>query len=765
MSENQPNEENKVVFKPSDNVKKIDRKAWQLGHVPLRKVKKWSKIGIVWMLVWFSLFLFFMILLVFVFFYYLTNNPNAGKRIWLWPEAIKSFATVFAFLLFGTLFFVFLFLLILYIYRYTTSIVRFDKVKNAVLGLILLFLWTWNILAWVHIFQRIADIAEDLNPYGNNLLINYIDLKNWPTQLRSINAPLIAPLKVSFWFNYNKYMREIRPLINNWNIIEDSFTIKCGNWQELTFNWQDIMQTKQFAGQHCLFLNKWDYKVTISLKYYSKNSDETGDTKIWDNAINIKSQIDITTKTSLSDDKMYLIGGTIWSLLKFETKNIPNDLWLKDYKVQFDYNWDGGYDETIEWVWKYTYNDAELYNIFYKFPTIPLEYKFQIRIEPPNNPICSINYYKDENDEFTYYFSPNKTKTFSPHGNITKYTFVVKNLTEQNKLVTKSKDRIFKHRFDAWSDYSVTLEVIDSKTNQWSCTLDPIIYSDKQRYDFNVIAALKRDDWYEEVEYSGNNILLTRIPEVLKLDVKNIRPKGKNIKIWFDLDNDWAVDEYRWSTEIKIRDIKERKIQIFVEDLFWNKNSKTLTISINENPLIAKIEAKPLKWPIKLTVNFDASISTLNAEWDEIVIFDWDFGDGTTFDQTREWVVEHSYPVPWIYYTTVTVTSFKWHIDTTRVKVIAQKAIRQFKIIFDSHPSWFAFVNDKIEMWLIADWPISGIHWYFWDGQKLTCDGRECVQTSHIYTEPWTYKITTKVFFEDNSPPSTKIKKIKIEKD
>jgi hypothetical protein len=158
----------------------------------------------------------------------------------------------------------------------------------------------------------------------------------------------------------------------------------------------------------------------------------------------------------------------------------------------------------------------------------------------------------------------------------------------------------------------------------------------------------------------------------------------------------------------------------------------------------------------------------LYDEDDEIVFFDWNFGDGEIKRKVSQGKVTHTYSFDaendkGEFYPTVTVYTRKNIQDTYRLPepIVVKRKQREIDIFMDSHPQQQSKVGETVRMSVRTDGLIDSIKRDFGNFKTISCDSRECSETSIIYDEPGIYEIRVEVGFEDNIP-SVKTLKVRV---
>ena len=86
-----------------------------------------------------------------------------------------------------------------------------------------------------------------------------------------------------------------------------------------------------------------------------------------------------------------MIAGKAPSKVMFDASEIFKDLGISDYKIIRDFDGDGTPDKQNNVTTTFIYNQAKLYNIYVRFPTLNnYIYTFPLRVEQSQVPVCEI---------------------------------------------------------------------------------------------------------------------------------------------------------------------------------------------------------------------------------------------------------------------------------------------------------------------------------------------------------------------------------------
>ena len=737
MSEKRVNQ--RVVRKVRQDSKVIQNK----------KVKQWTKVWWKWMLIWMWIFVFVLIFLIFAFFFYLTSNPSAAKWLGIWPSTIKSITSVFAWLVFWSLFVVFLIMWLSYLYKLSTK--TENRTKNIVWTVVVFILWITNILLWWIVYSRIMKIKTDDYINTTDVLIakvNYLthDLKEEYIPLYNNTFPLIAPIKINFDLNVWLYKNRERIEIvkKNWAIQEQKFVLDCWNGQILEFYPNNSFKFP--LNKYCLYLKKspkWKpYKIKFKL-IYNTNTEKNKVYQFADKEIYVDTNITFKTKTFLNDSKNELIVWERWDEIQMDISKLPEDLSLESNSIWVKFEKNGNF-QNYEWFVKYIYHDDGLHNIVIRIPWVEQApyYYFPVRVRASTKPICNIEVTDRWNNVYDF-----KIKWEKADAEIAKYLYKLVNLTEWNTVKTWKSNR-YKTTLKNWYVYQMEAIVVDSKKKKWKCKSELIDLTNRINYKFDILVNWKRID--------KNKIEVSKLPMNYKLEIKNIKNSKNNsidnLDIWFDLDWDFEIDE-KWNEySFKKEDKKEKTINLIVKDSYWNQTIKSIIFEVKLKPIIWGLKLSKEEWEVPLTVEFDASASEVTNEDDKIVYFNWDFWDGKLNENTRQWIVTHTYKKFGKYIAKVNIITKKWKQITLERQIDVYKPINSARILFPNNLWWQWVVQEPLKILLNTSGSIKDINWKFGDWEVLSCEGRECTSVSHIYKKTWRYKVSAKISYTDGSP-------------
>jgi len=176
-----------------------------------------------------------------------------------------------------------------------------------------------------------------------------------------------------------------------------------------------------------------------------------------------------------------------------------------------------------------------------------------------------------------------------------------------------------------------------------------------------------------------------------------------------------------------------------------NSSADELTVIVNEAP--EAVFASVNSAPVNSIVKFDASNS--NGKSDNIVSYEWDYGDGNTGTGKT---ADHTYGKSGLYFVTLKVT--------TDSKSNCNSSSFMNSILINEAPEAFIESDSKIKLNSPAifsalksndkDGAIINYKWNFGDGS--TAEG---VYAEHTYSKPGKYNVSLKVTDNSNLPNNT----------
>ena len=773
------------------------------------EVKKWAKnnfsfkklaIGC-WVVLFLILVGFFVTLTS------LIRNPYALQWIWIDALTAKSILQVFTALLFGSIVLLMIWVIVWNIYRLITV-----KNQSKIRYLLWLLWWIfWTIVFWVLMwvtFMWIGRIVTEevvidipmVQPYlVGKVLTEWKDEFNFPYDVNKIlgkDYPLVAPSEFAFKIRaleVLKYQRE-----NLWaNTTLQSLTLICGNPQdqrlELSWNVDQLQDTDMMAFKwRCLYGQKWKYKYSLEMIYKDNIRNEImKNTVTFGAALDFKSEVLIystLTNSSSSNNKtsrVYPTKNVKWEFLLWkapakvtvDTTQVFRDFGLGQYNVIWDMDWDLKTDRENQVVFDYSYRVPQVYYPSVKFSDLgdwDFIYSFPVRVEQNELPICWIEL---TGYQWTTVYQIS-TQFLNPADStkISSYQYTIKNAwTKKAYQVLKNSSQEVNYTFPEQWAYSVVLDYVTVDKKQWRCESD-VIQMKKEAFDVQyAILALNNDTWkFKELCNSKSTtygwcrqITLDTVPQSYQIQIKSVTPNSNTLKkvvtlddkpllnendtYTFDIPNEWVYNlKIEVSDDGRLIDKKiiDIKFTAKKQDIVW----KVVITTDDRNP---NDRVPVSEWFEPLSVIIDASKTEVNVEWDEIIYFTWDFGDGEVKRNQQNWVVAHTYNYDyarenWIFQPIVSIRTRNW-IEKTIYwpKLNVKKWLISVDITSTSHPSRQAQVWKDVTFAAEFDWLPERMTWDFGDWtDPITCKWRTCTEISHAFEETWLFSVKLSLEFD-----------------
>lgn len=115
----------------------------------------------------------------------------------------------------------------------------------------------------------------------------------------------------------------------------------------------------------------------------------------------------------------------------FDASPVFRDLGLTDYKVVWDFDGDGTADKQNISSTTYVYNEAKLYNVSVRFPSLNnYIYTFPLRVEQSDVPVCEILVTKGDGKNYDI-----ATNFFDKTVQISSYQFDIIDRKNKDKVI------------------------------------------------------------------------------------------------------------------------------------------------------------------------------------------------------------------------------------------------------------------------------------------------------------------------------------------
>ncbi len=719
--------------------------------------KPTSKISMRWVIIGCGILFMFVIGGLALVFYNLINNPTQLSSVGLDPNTTKTLLQTFSVIFFGVLVFLGIGLLVANLYRLIT-VKNKSKIGYSIWAFFGFLVFILAIVLGARVITMVTNFSVENVLDSDKLIMPYIQLKGEAKYTREdATLKLITPATMFYKLNNNYFNSQIVPPLGQVNFIE--MFLDCGNGQKLKLN----LTTAQFDGS-CMYFKKGEYKLNLETTYINIPTSEKLQKTFSGWSVIFDSEITITpTKNALmfNDAKTEIIVGKTPSKVMFDAGSVFRDLNLSDYKIIWDFDGDGTADKQNISSTTFVYNEAKLYNIYIRFPTLNnYIYTFPVRVEQSDVPVCEILVTKADGKNYSV-----TTNFFDKTVQIVDYQFdIIDRKNKDNILDTiRNKNGSFSYQFQSAGNYTIQTTFLTQDDKQWQCESDDlqIGVSDFQ-IDYDIYFKSPQSPQFQKITETGSvsfitgGIILTEIPTVLKIQVNQITPNTPSATKRVLIDGKQIVSADPNIFEFTIDDNQDHIATLIVEDkISGAKTELSIPISVNRADLIWKVVITPgLVGIDPWTVTFDASTTVLYNTGDEIVYFTWDFWDGTPIKKNfSEAIITHTYR----YDTSWENGEFK-PIITIRTKkgrevsfspennIIVKRSNQVLQINIDSHPAQIASVGDKVDFYIEFNGLPSKINRDFWNGNTQTCRSRqECWSTSQVYASPETYKIRASV--------------------
>lgn len=742
----------------------------QLGGVQ-GQVKKGSRISPKFFLIGCGVFFLFFLGIVYAGLYYAVTSSEFLQTIGLAIEDVKNILIIFAVLFFGILFFVGFYVLVLNVYRLVT--IKERKALHGigtVFGIIILAL---TIVLGTLSITRIRALSGTTKIQTDQLALPYVvtaDKAIWVNE----GVPLIAPMKMKYQLNKDQFDRNILPDLAGNQVA--SFVLNCGNGQQLEGNNQMHLSANSYFAEHCLYMNKGDYPVTLEVNYFNRSTNEQQSKTYELYTVTIPAEISISTlddKPTLNDKKTEYILGVAPVTAQLRAQRLFTDLSLDTDTIVWDTDGDGVADVNDNASFDLPLTTSKLHTINYKLPGLPTKFKdvwltFDLRVLESTLAKCAITIEEIEGKK--YRFKPQ----FDELVTISKYTYLIydKQLDTLVDKIDANKD-ILTYTFRQGGQYEISMMYFTPEAQKGSCNAEDLVVG----FTWNQVAftlKYKQDASAPFVSLSGSTdvkldepnqtIKVNILPATLEFTITDIFP-DKTAKVAVYFDGKQIFEERDDVYELNIGALGKKPLEFRVTTAQGKVSSQEYTIDISRASVSALIKADPVVGEDPLEVVLDASVSPLYDEEDEIVYFTWDFGDGKTLQNVSQGKVTHTYVFDQTkqqgeYYPSVTVKTRKGFTDTYRMTepIIVKRQQKVVNISLDSHPTQQAKVGDAVLVSVETDGVITRIDWDFGNTKTMGCDDRSCANTATSFDTPGEYVIRAEIQYQNESPVTARVK-------
>ena len=763
------------------------------------EVKRWAKFNLSFkkLAIWCWLIVVLLLAWLFAALFSLQSNP--GALSWLGINAGTAKQLLQAF--FGMLLWS---VILLMVWVIISNIYRLITVKNQSKGRFILGLVWWMFgatIVWVAmwlIFWEVNKIVTEIKQVEYDIVQPYLvwrvetwwvaEFKN-PYHNQDIKwigreFKLIAPSEMEFSFRWDEFQKLINQKLPS-NIEIERITLSCGNWEDKILEWTNN-QTREWWYKFdwtCLYSKAWKYTYSLNITYNNKTSNERKTSSYEMDTLNFESEVLVyrtSTSSSSSNNKTSRILWSNWEFILWkapakitvDTTQVFRDFSLWAYEVERDMDWDFENDRTNQVNFDYSYKVPKVYYVTYKFPGLSDDvwYRFPVRVEQSDRPVCGI-----EVERFVWTKKYQIVTDFidaSSAATIASYNYTIWNrTTNKAQDILRNESQSIVYEFPEKWNFVVILDYVTVDWKQWQCESD-LIQMEKEKFNVSYTLLTKESDSAKMKELCNSSstaysnckqINLEVVPKTYQLQIKSITPYSNTTKkavflndkpvlndndtYTFDIPDEWTY-ELTIVTSDEVRWMEEETIEIkFVADKPDIVGNMTVTSSDTRQPIS--------EWFEPLTVIIDASKTEVNVEWDEIIYFTWDFGDGEVRRNVQNWVVAHTYNYDydrenWIFTPKVSIRTRNWLEKTiTWPTVNVKKWLISIDITSTSHPSRQAPIWKEVTFAAEFDWLPEKMIWDFWDGTPTTtCKWRNCTEVTHTFDTEWVYSIKLSLEFD-----------------
>lgn len=731
----------------------------KLDEVENKKVKKVKKSVGFWQIMaflWAALFAAMLIWIGFLSFVLLNatsvNQLEFFQNLWVDVSSVKQFTAQLVNIVFSVV----ILIETLFLFTFTFKAVltkknqKWLKIKRTIFAVFFLILTFITGTLWMVLSNKINELRGQnywkMITYDNSKYISPIFDENG--SIVSTNKSFIGPVTLRFdiaeKLNQINNESNFKPEKIVWIIDERKI--------EKPINDTQLIQTFDTLGLH-----------EVNIRFEWKNL--AGEDDVLEQQL---AKINVNNIINIEQEN--ISGGWVWYI--FDAENIK-DLW----KVEWYYIPDTNGLEEAEANKKIAEALAQPTNTWYEFNSKILfdeelilwmkiletgedssswfDKIFVFSNDASSNEISAdIISEADLNNDSLYTLRASNIETLMWNGYVSEFLWKIWEKTIRQKADLRDLEASSQIEFDfeQYWNYTVELEIIDSRGN--SQTIEKEIIIEKKLKFSSGIFILNNKKPVENLEYnkSLHEYLIDQlwVPTTLSLNARSVRSEDKNYKLreleWdFEGDND--IDSKKVTTEYEVA--TEWRHHIKVHFVFEHIKDTSKIINVTENIFIEAIKKEAqIDFDIKkdsayapVTVSLDASRSQVKNE--DIVKFEWDYGDGIT--EIRDAIVPwHKYPVPWDYDIKLTVTTESWKQYSTSKKLVLKPKPQTIEITTSMKKApvrqWIDFLSDE------SEWQITAYFWDFWDGNTSTQ-----ANPTHAYQKAGTYTVTLKLDFANNN--------------
>lgn len=695
-------------------------------------------------------------------FYNLMNNPTQLSTVGLDPNTTKILLETFSVLFFGLLTFLGIGLLIVNLYR-LISVKNKSRVGYIVGAFFWLAIFIVAIVLGAKVITMVRNFSVDNILDSDKLIMPYLQLKDGVKYTRTtVDLKLIAPATIFYKINNDYFNAQILPPLGQVNFTE--MFLDCGNGQKLKLNFT----TSQFDGS-CVYFKKWEYELNLETSYTNLPTSERFQKTFSGWSIIFESEITINpTKSALTfnDANTEMSVGKAPTKVMFDAGAVFKDLGITDYKIVWDFNGDGTPEKQNNVATTFVYNEAKLYNVYVRFPTLnDYIYTFPIRVEQSDVPVCEIIVTKADGKNYTI-----TTNFFDKTVKITDYQFDILDRNKKDVSIDtiKNNNGTFTYQFRSAWVYAIQNTFITDDDKQWQCESDDVqVGVSAFQINYDTYFKSPKSPQFQKISDQGvvslvsGELVLTEVPTIIKLQVNQISPNTPTATKKVLIDGKQIISIDGNSFEFTIDDNAKHEATLVVEDTpSWAKTEIKIPVRVNRADIIGKIIVTPDTVGIDpFTVKFDVSTSVINDTGDELVLFTWDFGDGTWSIKKdfSESIISHTYRYDTVnnngvYHPVVIIKTRKGREVSVSPEndIIVKRASEKLNISIPDYPSQVARIWDRVRFAIEFSGLPSELRRDFGDGKALTCKTRqECATVFHVYEKVGTYTIKSAVVYQD----------------
>lgn len=685
--------------------------------------------------------------------YNFIQNPSQLASLGLSLANAKMLLQTFVVLFFGFLFFAGFAVTALNGYRLVSK-TEGGKAGYAV-GLLFGMMLVIGAIFWgSQVLTIINKIWWDQQTQTSNVVKSFYQMKNGKVFTETPGLRLIAPGVINFDLN-----RQVFGSLVGQNKL-DALSLDCGNGQILDGN----PQNGQFESV-CLYLKKGNYQLKLNYTTTDRVKNESKKQTVDAGILNFESEIALKLSAGgelqLNDQKTELKAWDVPTRVLFDATSLFTDFGLKDYKINWNVSGGTGVEQVNTVQFSYNYTTPKLHEVVFSLPDLnQFVYVFNIRVNQWNAPICTFtgSVKKDNTYSFDTLFEDKNAQIVS-------YEYHIIDIST-NKIIKKipATNPSIEYTFPQEWSYTVVsnFTTVDGATS--SCSSEPIVIGPSQYQVFYEMSTkIPSAPKFIKVWAAGpvsltwDLLIVTTLPTISQLKILSIKPESEGLDIKVNHDGKPLATNDQGVYEFTIVDPKEQFLTITIKDKNGKITTKTITIEVNQPKIIGAIKVTPNTVGTEpFEVQLDASVTKLTDPSDEIVYFTWNFWDGQVSKNISQGSITHIYRFDktkesWEYKPFVIIKTKKGleQTITLNTPIIVKRTQKQITLTTPSHSSQVASVGDVVQFSLETDGLVKQIDWDFGNTKALTCQSRECIDTSTIFDKPGDYTVRATVKYED----------------